>query len=622
MNPPIQPWRLAIALLALALPFLFGITKGPAANMLPLIFGLGCAGIFLLCSPQGQLQKGSDWALLALPVLLLVHGFWVSPSTGPLLAAVVLALLLFWGLAQAAAGWQQRGWAHWLWLGLLAAALLNSAICVLQYVGGDWLMALSPWIHPGNSVRTFGNLRQPNQMASLSAMGFAVLALYAPRYCSSPLGWQRVLRRSLALAALALLAFACASSRSRTGLLQWLGIWGCALFWLGRGRAGKGLLLWASLGLAFYGLFLWALAHSAEMAQAWQSISGAPSAAGQAAPSAGGGVLARMEAAGKDARTVLWSNMLQVAAQRPWLGWGWGNLGWGLINTPIQGAIFSTSVDNAHLLPLHLAVELGWPLTLLFCLAVAAWVYRRSPGRETQTARQAAWLVLAVIGLHSLLEYPLWHAPFWLTTALAFGLLAASSSSNTSTPAPAPAATPRWLPIMGVAACALSLTFCWDWLRTSQVYLKQQDRMALFTSSPDWIQANSRSRWFAPYADFAEQGMTPLDPENAAYELARAERLLHYWDDARLLRRARDAAQLLGRSDLAAHYQMLLARRWPRAAQAEAQARANKASAARPSSAVSNAASNTVSNAVGSASSNANAASSASSSTAHAGHAG
>lgn len=548
MRISLTPWRKGLAVSAVLLPFLFGITLGPAPNMLPLLFGLGCAGLLLLCSPSGALRTGSHGALLALPVLLLLHGLVVAPANWPLLGGTLLALLMFWAVARAAAGWQQQSLMHGLWWGVFLAAALNSLICLLQYQG--WISSgLSPWLHPGNSQRVFGNLRQPNQMASLSAIGFALLALYAPRYACANQGataW-RVGKILLALALLALLAFACAATRSRTGLLQWLGVWAALLFWCWRGRSnGKGPMYWATAGLLLYGLCAWALAQDAAV----------PGAAVQLQGSA----WARLEDAGQDVRAVLWRNMLQVAAQQPSLGWGWGNLGWGLLNTPVQGEIFSVSVDNAHNLPLHLAVELGWPLALLFCVLLLAWVLRRQPWRAAQPEQQAAWLMLAVLGLHSLLEYPLWYAPFLLTAALAVGVLAAQTQGLDRG---AVQAQSRWPLILGLGALALSLMFAWDWVRTVQVYLQPQQRSDIFTAQADWVEANSRSRWFAPYAEFALMGITPLEPDNAAEELARAQRLLHYSTEARVLRRAQEAAALLGDADLAAHYEQLSRRRWP-----------------------------------------------------------
>ena len=540
--------RMSLLGLVIVLPFLFAYTLGPATNMLPLLFGLGCTGVLLLLSPAGALRRGSNWVLLALPFVLQLHSLLIAPADTGLVAGAALALLAFWAVAQAAAGWQAQQKANWLWGAVLVAALLNSLICLLQYQGR--VGVLSPWVHPGNPVRVFGNLRQPNQMATLSAMGFAILLLYAPRWTMNAQRHRSGLKTATALAALVLLAFACAATRSRTGLLQWLGVWGVACLWAWRGRAPKAVALWATVGLLLYGLWAWGLAHD------WSaSISGATTTTGQAIPI---DALTRLENASQDARTVLWNNVWQATAQQPGLGWGWGNLGWGLLNTPLQGRVFAAPLDNAHNLPLHLAVELGWPLALLFCAAVGYWVWRRQPWQTATPQQQSAWLVLAAIGLHSLLEYPLWHAPFLLAAALAFGVLATATTPITRTCINRPR-------ILGLLLLALSLAFTADWLRAAQVYLNPEQRLDFFSDHPDWFDKAHSSSWFSKYTEFAQLSTTELTADNAAQELARAQRLLHYSSEVRVLRCASDAAALLGNPSLAAHYQTLLKRRWPQA---------------------------------------------------------
>ena len=48
-------------------------------------------------------------------------------------------------------------------------------------------------------------------------------------------------------------------------------------------------------------------------------------------------------------------------ASSPWLGWGWGELDYAHYATLYDGPRFCDILDNAHNLPLHLAVELGIP---------------------------------------------------------------------------------------------------------------------------------------------------------------------------------------------------------------------------------------------------------------------
>ncbi|MDN8612081.1 Wzy polymerase domain-containing protein [Variovorax ginsengisoli] len=166
---------------------------------------------------------------------------------------------------------------------------------------------------------------------------------------------------------------------------------------------------------------------------------------------------------------MLWRNVIDLIALHPWAGWGWGELKFAHYSTLYAGPRFVEILDNAHNLPLHLAVELGIPAALLVCGGLGWLVRAARPWREVDPARLMAWGLLAVIVLHSLLEYPLWFGPFQLIFGLCLGFL---------WPAPAPAArrSPRVLPLAARAvpmACALALLAvvgyaAWDYTRTAR----------------------------------------------------------------------------------------------------------------------------------------------------------
>ena len=57
-------------------------------------------------------------------------------------------------------------------------------------------------------------------------------------------------------------------------------------------------------------------------------------------------------------------------------------------------------------------------------------VWRARPWRETQPLRQLAWVVLALILVHSLLEYPLWYGPFQIAALLSVWILCSGSGGR------------------------------------------------------------------------------------------------------------------------------------------------------------------------------------------------
>ncbi|NZA01899.1 O-antigen ligase family protein [Ottowia beijingensis] len=88
-------------------------------------------------------------------------------------------------------------------------------------------------------------------------------------------------------------------------------------------------------------------------------------------------------------RLILWRNVLHLIGLKPWTGWGWGELDYAHYITLYEGARFCHILDNAHNLPLHLAVELGVPVALAVCGLVAWLVWRGRPWAEQHP--RASW---------------------------------------------------------------------------------------------------------------------------------------------------------------------------------------------------------------------------------------
>jgi hypothetical protein len=120
-----------------------------------------------------------------------------------------------------------------------------------------------------------------------------------------------------------------------------------------------------------------------------------------------------------DARTTLWRDAMSIFTQAPWLGNGIGNYHWRSFE--VTGAGMSPlPAEHAHNLILQWLADYGLPVTLVAIAILAAWLndalrQRLEPNRW--------WLLgmLAVIGGHSLLEYPLWYAYFLGPFALLLG---------------------------------------------------------------------------------------------------------------------------------------------------------------------------------------------------------
>lgn len=434
----------------------------------------------------------------------------------------------------------------------LVAALLSAAVGLLQYFGQVPTL-LNPWFNSASIGEAFGNLRQRNHFATLCSIGLLALLWRVARGAAArevfpPMQW--LWRGACAL----LLACANAASGSRTGFLQWWLVAGLGLLWLWQSaRSEKGMdgphartALMAVVALALYLLSLWLLPRVLEITTGFTSD----------------GLLGRFkDETGCGSRRILWGNVLHLIAQKPWLGWGWGELGFAHFVTLYPGERFCDILDNAHNLPLHLAVELGVPFALVVCGLLGWLVWHAKPWRERSPTRQLAWGVLAVIALHSLVEYPLWYGPFQMAAGLCVWLLWATAPASDPPLADAlveNTLTPKWpvalvfSRLTATTLIAFLLFSAWSYWRVSQLYLSQPERAAAYR---DDTMDKVRGTWlFQNPVQFAELTTTPLAADNAGHLHALAQQLLHFSPEPRVVEKLIESAVMLGQEDVAEYY--------------------------------------------------------------------
>lgn len=447
-----------------------------------------------------------------------------TPAAVPLLFSWACAALLFglwrwWGSDRLRTGCWAPATA-WAWL---AAGLISSVIGLCQYFG--LAPHFSLWMSQTGVGEAFANLRQRNQFATLTNISLAALL-----WLIATTGSFAGRGRWLMLAAAGLLAAGNAASSSRTGLLQ-LGLL-CALFRVWGGWRQPVLRRVLLVAVGTYALATLALPWLAGLDLSEH------------------GMLARLHAGDRlcTSRLTLWSNVLHLIAQKPWLGWGWGELDYAHYITLYDGPRFCEILDNAHNLPLHLAVELGIPAALLLCGGFVWWVLRQQPWREIDATRQLAWGVLALIGVHSVLEYPLWYGPFQMAAGLCVLLLwrgAGVEVPPTYQPNKLPAQVVRSL--SAIVLIAFTACTAWDYYRISQIYLAPEARDEAYRED---TLVKIRDSWlFRNQVQFAELSLTPLTCDNAQWTFDTATALLHYSPEPRVIEKVIESAVLLGRDD-------------------------------------------------------------------------
>lgn len=495
-------WALPLPGLALAGPFLLAhaplpLTALPKDSLALLAWGLALAVLGRWQAAGPRLQPAARHAALALGLGALALMLAAAASvvlTGALagsalahaaglagaLGAGALGLRTGrrLGLTGEASASAQR-LVEALFVAVLLAALVNSLVGVLQLHAPAWLKSLGI---PGapRGQRAIGLVRQANFLGTLCAWGLVALTLLVQRGRLRPALWGA--------GALAL-AIGLAESGSRTGLLATvlLAAWGAADRSLVRG-----------LRLGLLGLPLLTLLLSATL----------PAVGGGGAPAHLG-----------SPRWPLWRACLELIAGQPLLGVGWGNFNFAWTLTPFADRP-AYAFTHAHNLVLHWAVELGLPLTLallavlLAALTVAVRGLRVPPG-PSRSVRAAALAMLAVIGLHSLTEFPLWYAHWLLPAGFLLGLAL-------SAPGPGPVQPPRppdprappgplsllgWILLGGTLLALRSMLPVLDLFNPADPGAPVAQRVAAAESS--WF----APEWGARYrATLAEPGARSLQP--------------------------------------------------------------------------------------------------------------
>ncbi|CAD5373203.1 Polymerase [Rubrivivax sp. A210] len=510
-----------MAAAAATAPSLLAYSLSPSATFLNQALAFMLWGAMVAASQPARCGRGVTALLAAIAALALAAA--VSSAFGALPSGLALstvftlaaaALLVAGGAGTRARDDEQEAFAAFCW-GLLVAGLANLPIALLQVfvpdlTGGDWVAA------SGFVGRAVGNLRQPNHLSSL--------LLWACIAAAALLQLRRI-RAPLAALALALLVFAVVLTASRTGLVSvvLLAVWGLADRRLS--RATRALLVAAPLvyALAWLGMAQWAAASEHTF----------------------GGAQRLAETDISSSRFGIWANTLALIRAQPWLGVGVGefNIAWTLSPFPGRPVAF---FDHTHNLVLQFAVELGLPLAACV-LALLLWALARglrlawAGSGDAGTAQRCAMAMVLMIGLHSLLEYPLWYSYFLLPAAWAWGYVLQGERAAAAPP-PAPAPALGWAGLVLMAGAAFSVN---DYLRVA----------AIFGSSPGGgsleqrIADGQRSVFFAHHADYAAvtSGVAVADPARAF------DRATHYLLDTRLMMAWARALAARGELDAARH---------------------------------------------------------------------
>ncbi|HEX5687651.1 MAG TPA: Wzy polymerase domain-containing protein [Ideonella sp.] len=511
-----MPFYVALAF-ALIAPTLLAYNASPSATLMNQLLAVGLWGAAIVAAPRSPRLDGPLAGPLQGTLLLMgltacvVHWLDGLPSSLALsMAALIGAALLvttFAVLRPVAAPAEHSAMPAFQAV-LLAAGLASTGIAVIQVFApaladGTFIAASGL---PGRAV---GNLRQPNHLSSL--LLWALIAWVPLAQAGRVAAWQ--VDRRVALLLGALLLWAVVLTASRTGIV--------------------GVILLALWGLVDRRLARWVRAALVSAPVAYLLIALAMAGWAHATGHTFGGEERLAEGDVSSSRFGIWANTLTLIRQQPWTGVGFGefNFAWTLTPFPDRPVAF---FDHTHNLPLQLWVELGIPLgslvlgLLLWALVQAGVRSWRVPGEEGAGSR-AAFMMVLMIGVHSLFEYPLWYAYFLLPTAWAWGY--ALRTPEPAKPKHELPATRFGAPVVmrlaGVLMVAGSLFALYDYWKVVAIYAPTDDAGPL----SERIERGQGSVFFSHHADYA--AATTTNPPSAA--MAAFNTTTHSLLDTRLM---------------------------------------------------------------------------------------
>jgi O-antigen ligase len=506
------------AVAAVALPTLIAFNLPPSSTFLNQAVSLAGWGLlvvvlaFLVRRPEVHWRSGLG-ALLAALAWLCAAAFASTflnelPSSLALSAGGAIAAAAVAALAGAAASQSERAEAIFraFCFGLVLAGVASTGIAVIQVFAPDLAdgSVIAASAFPG---RGSGNLRQPNHLSSLLLWALIAVAWL----------WQSGKLNQVAAAIVAAaLVFGVVLTASRTGVV---GIVLLCLWGLLDRRLPRGLRIALVMAPVVYAVFWLGMLGWARMTQ---MVFG-----GEARVTTEGDI--------SSSRFAIWSDTIALIRQNPWTGVGFGefNFAWSLTPFPDRPTAF---FDHTHNLPLHLIVEMGviQGACVLLLLTVALWrafVTGADASSPRAAMLRASFMLVVMIGIHSLLEYPLWYAYFLLPTAFAFGFCLgtdkpAQSATALSPPRPNGQKVSWAFLVSGLILIVTSAAGVVDYWRVSTIFSAQET-----TPLESRIASGLHSPLFAHHAAYAAVTSTATPwQQMESFDVAS-----HYLLDTRLM---------------------------------------------------------------------------------------
>jgi hypothetical protein len=215
----------------------------------------------------------------------------------------------------------------------------------------------------------------------------------------------------------------------------------------------------------------------------------------------------------------------QLFLQNPVLGAGWGEFGWHNFNVTDQYPGQTGLTNHAHNILFQFMAELGTFGVALLLMGVMWWLISQSRGEFTP---ERWWILalLSVLGIHSLLEFPLWYSYFLVIAALLLGMGDQSQFR-------------KHLQLAPIMFAGVLIFGAWSMGNLLQHYSKLEETLVAFKTQQveeaqindilDELNTMRKSSPLTPYVDNVIIRILPNHPQLLADKLAINQTVVHFW---------------------------------------------------------------------------------------------
>jgi O-antigen ligase len=335
-------------------------------------------------------------SMASLPLLHFAAGLVPFAGQAWVSTAYLVGLLLAMLIGRQWQAWRPMAMGDVLFGSFLIASVISVGLQLYQWASlADDRGVYDIWVIGLAQTRPYGNLGQPNQMATVLLWGLIASgwALY-----------RGVLGRIGGTLVAVWLVLGLALTESRTGFLGLCAVVAATWYWR---------KLWRDRKMAWYVTALIPV-YFAAVAAMQRGASGllldrASSVIGRSV---------------SEVRPALWSMIVDAITEHPWFGYGWNQVLSAHLTVAERHPQVPALFGNAHNAVLDVIVWAGIPIGLAVTAAAAVWLWA-ALSRIAAAPQALYFLVIVVVGLHAMLELPLQYAYCLLPMGLAVGALSA-----------------------------------------------------------------------------------------------------------------------------------------------------------------------------------------------------